>query len=303
MATTDLPSWVPDWRSRVSHKAYPLFESICTIVFVNSGGQVLTQFTFFRNFAAAPPTSAAEAENTISGHLLRLPGRRLTRIAAYSRERELALKSYGEMERLRAIGTLHATIRADEQICGINSWLKKTYSQTGQPLRDVYWQTLCAGQYFVSKEDTKSGFEKWFKHIRGMLWLVPTCFLEWPAAMSWFLVWHAIRAALRDSGVWRGSQRPEDIRQSDDYKHFEHAVTISSTGRRMFRTEDGHLGLGPSGIQKGDEVFLIKGCKTPMVLRPTRDPAQWTLVGACYLHGFMEGEGWDEQGCSTICLS
>lgn len=37
--------------------------------------------------------------------------------------------------------------------------------------------------------------------------------------------------------------------------------------RRFFITTDGHLSIGPSGLQAGELIAVIAGCSFPMVLR------------------------------------
>lgn len=39
----------------------------------------------------------------------------------------------------------------------------------------------------------------------------------------------------------------------------------------------------------GDDVFILLGCKVPVILRP-RYSEVYELIGCCYLHGVMDGE-------------
>jgi hypothetical protein len=48
--------------------------------------------------------------------------------------------------------------------------------------------------------------------------------------------------------------------------------------RRLFVTVKGHLGLGPRVMQPKDEVVILYGFKTPMLLRPL-DTGEYQLVG------------------------
>lgn len=70
--------------------------------------------------------------------------------------------------------------------------------------------------------------------------------------------------------------------------------------------------LGPDALQEGDVVVILRGGKTPFLLREVSRgsdddddaaPAgggggSWVLVGECYVHGLMDGEGWvgEEDG-------
>lgn len=76
--------------------------------------------------------------------------------------------------------------------------------------------------------------------------------------------------------------------------------------RRFFVTGDGKFGMGPAEMQEGDEVHVLVGGNCPLVLRRLdnnnkTDEVQYTLVGDCYLHGFMDGEAMhDFESCSKI---
>ncbi|KAI8626049.1 HET-domain-containing protein [Xylariaceae sp. FL1651] len=58
----------------------------------------------------------------------------------------------------------------------------------------------------------------------------------------------------------------------------------------LIRTHDGHLGLSPQGAKEGDIVTVLLGCDRLMLLRPN-SAGRFLVVGPCYVHGFMDGEG------------
>lgn len=63
-------------------------------------------------------------------------------------------------------------------------------------------------------------------------------------------------------------------------------------GKRHFCvTKKGYMGLVPPDSRPGDEIVIILGVRTPMVLR-SLDDCNWkfTLVGECYVHDMMNGE-------------
>ncbi|KAK0704302.1 heterokaryon incompatibility protein-domain-containing protein [Lasiosphaeris hirsuta] len=62
-------------------------------------------------------------------------------------------------------------------------------------------------------------------------------------------------------------------------------------GRRCFVTPKGYFGLGPLTMKPGDEVVILHGLSSPIILRPGQgtQPA-YTYVGEAYCHGFMHGE-------------
>lgn len=59
----------------------------------------------------------------------------------------------------------------------------------------------------------------------------------------------------------------------------------------FFITSKVYMGLGPHGMQEGDQIYLLLGGLLPFVLRPNPDDSTFKLVGICYVHGIMDGEG------------
>ena len=54
-------------------------------------------------------------------------------------------------------------------------------------------------------------------------------------------------------------------------------------------TDDGRFGLANPGAQVGDEVWILKGGRTPFLLR-RGDDGNYQLVGEAFVHGIMFGE-------------
>jgi hypothetical protein len=70
--------------------------------------------------------------------------------------------------------------------------------------------------------------------------------------------------------------------------------------------DDGLFVNAPDAARKGDEVWVVKGGKLPLILRAARSPQsemteaaelhpRFTLVGDCYVHGIMDGEKVPDQ--------
>jgi hypothetical protein len=72
----------------------------------------------------------------------------------------------------------------------------------------------------------------------------------------------------------------------------------ANPSRRFFKTKDGHQGAGPSAFQVGDEVAILEGAETPMILRRssiTMDSnVVYEVVGASYVQGIMDGEAMEK---------
>ncbi|UKZ65385.1 uncharacterized protein TrAtP1_006578 [Trichoderma atroviride] len=59
----------------------------------------------------------------------------------------------------------------------------------------------------------------------------------------------------------------------------------------------GHLGLGPLLMKEGDEIYILPGSRSPLVLRPISSqtysraqPQAYQLVGDCFINGAMDGD-------------
>lgn len=71
--------------------------------------------------------------------------------------------------------------------------------------------------------------------------------------------------------------------------------------RVIIRTVKGYIGLAPETTKKGDTITLLEGGRLPLILR--RNGEHWSIVGDCYIHGLMNGEGYDAGKCHTIWIA
>jgi hypothetical protein len=81
----------------------------------------------------------------------------------------------------------------------------------------------------------------------------------------------------------------ETLRLFNSFAIFEGGGGEIYHGCCFFRTSRGYLGLGTSNIAVGDQVWVIKNCHSPLVLRVANGESHH-LVGGCYLHGQMHDE-------------
>jgi hypothetical protein len=72
--------------------------------------------------------------------------------------------------------------------------------------------------------------------------------------------------------------------------------------RTFVKTEMGYMGLVSGDVQAGDEIWLLEGCRVPVVLRACGNGEDWKVVGDAYVHGVMYGEAFEEKKCRQIAL-
>ncbi|KAJ3544885.1 hypothetical protein NM208_g2790 [Fusarium decemcellulare] len=71
----------------------------------------------------------------------------------------------------------------------------------------------------------------------------------------------------------------------------------ASWGLRLCKTSKGLFAALPKEACIGDSVWIIKGCRLPLVLRPSiSHPGSFDLVGGGYVHGVMNGEALETPG-------
>lgn len=80
---------------------------------------------------------------------------------------------------------------------------------------------------------------------------------------------------------------PDDLHSPT--REFVDIVMNICEARRLYRTENGALGLGPSHLAKGDLITVLFGGPTPFILRK-QDHRKFRIIGETYLCGAMRGE-------------
>ncbi|KAK3681680.1 hypothetical protein B0T22DRAFT_472645 [Podospora appendiculata] len=88
------------------------------------------------------------------------------------------------------------------------------------------------------------------------------------------------------------SEPSQDINAISGWKSFlsRSRDTTSSMGKRLIVTDGGLLGMAPREARKGDVVCVLLGCSIPLVLREVPGEESFTVVGECFVDGYMNGE-------------
>jgi hypothetical protein len=152
---------------------------------------------------------------------------------------------------------------------------------TAEAIQDVFWRTLIANK-FINQTKPPPGFFDSF-----------TTYLEYDRQL--------LSCENQDEYKKESARR---MTEHDIYKREMFDEAIGQVGNRvLFTTADGYAGLGPPGLKKGDRICIILGAATPFIIRENelRDRLRdegvangdgiFVLVGECYIHGLMGGEG------------
>lgn len=101
-----------------------------------------------------------------------------------------------------------------------------------------------------------------------------------------------------------------ELLKRPEWEHYTSNL-FRNIGRRLFVTDTGYVGLGPSHMGVGDAVVIIAGASVPHILRPRDSPLRpegcygnpsscpWSYVGEAYCDGVMDGELADKEGKRT----
>lgn len=98
----------------------------------------------------------------------------------------------------------------------------------------------------------------------------------------------------------------------------EHAMSLISpfleaterligSGRWLFMTKTGRLGVANKSAAVGDQICVVPGCYMPIIIRiepgkPKGDYPSGTTHGGAYLHGYMSGKAMDDLNAERLNL-
>ncbi|KAF4338327.1 triacylglycerol lipase II precursor [Fusarium beomiforme] len=72
---------------------------------------------------------------------------------------------------------------------------------------------------------------------------------------------------------------------------------FQTRGMRFYKTAKGLFALLHPEVRVGDSVWVLKGCRLPVVLRPSLShPGSFEFVGGGYVYGIMNGETLEDPG-------
>ncbi|CAJ0551442.1 Ff.00g113720.m01.CDS01 [Fusarium sp. VM40] len=288
--TPGLPSWVPDFPAVLYNSVHgPQFRSIGT---VNSSNHI--------------PHAPNQRTFIITENILKVFGFRLGTI------QKIGEKYLDHLQgRLSMLGDI--LLSMDE-----------CYPYTKQPADEVLWRTLIWDTDFTNRpskmiwledfqmailhevaralrfkfaeaESAAAGEALVLDSIRGMAYLDEIA-ARFPSSIfpSTKLV-KALCVSLdlikQQSDVFDQEelQRLKEPRSKHDMPP-DNIMASTWINHRAILTDTGYLGMGFDSAQVGDEVWIISGCPTPLVVRSIGERDEYFLIGETYVHGAMEGE-------------
>jgi hypothetical protein len=137
--------------------------------------------------------------------------------------------------------------------------LKSGLYQTEHDLKDAICRTLIADQELV-----KEGY--WSR-----------------ASSSTPRIYEFLHLLMKERKLLRES----DLQ--DAATRYASSVEMATSGRRLFISSKGYIGLGPPHLRKGDIIVIFLGAELPCLVRYQKDFG-FEFVGEVYVHGIMDGE-------------
>jgi hypothetical protein len=289
-----LPSWVPDWSVSTGWVPHGSV-STGTVLRRSTGAQTISLVNTEEDgacvsnpFCAAGSTSFFP-RNDPSSKVLMVEGHRFDNATAA----HAALNGVYLAGSITEVGRTAAGVFRSlnvltqwEDLVGLRSAesLSKKYVN-GEDLVDAFFQTLMMGNISPTenKQDLRKEYLAWSKSHRPapLLQKFKLEFLQAPISAARILTNSVIRKPTQTSFA---SRVPRTV------------------CRRLIFTEGGYIGLASGNVQIGDQIWLLKGLRTPIVLRAKGGEDGWRVVGDAYVHGIMYGEGFDGEKCELIAL-
>lgn len=275
-----LPCWVPDWSQHAA---------------VNS--------LLGLEFPCARPTSTTlmskwQPVYRKDGLQLLLEGYRVDEIT-----KSILVKS--EVDDQPADMATHGILYRDKRLRALDRILKTTSKRphvTDDPMMVVAMVTLCGGIYEDGYAMAERRYHKHRQTRRLPSWLSILCRIAFPTL---YRILHAQRLAWLDRFMLKqvGALDVNEQGETSLWPDVEFSTYDRSFGRQLFRTKGGYVGLGPPLAKVGDQIYLCKGGRLPLVLRRRGGGGSWELMGDCYIAGMVKGELWDEGKCGPVWIA
>jgi len=110
-----------------------------------------------------------------------------------------------------------------------------------------------------------------------------------------------------DTSLLSDAESEKVLAKRDETRRVKDLIENTTVNRVFCVTKKGYMGLVPYRSKEVDLIVVLFGGHTPFILREqesdilsfSENERRWQLIGECYVHGFMDGEGLnglDKQG-------
>ena len=284
-----LPSWVPDYSEP------PKWHSLTRLGSRLNGVNADLSDIFTKTdplYDASLARSAPRAPRSICDRTLLVEGALFERIVDCTIPVDSIPSIINELEENNHSPRCKHMLRFFGIICPPDG----VYAQTQEPVDEALWRTMianCSNNTYPAEAEIGEVFKAFMAYASVLIYsnyetttdVMTMCFsLVGPIMKRLFAADDADSMAeqvthyLNDSRFGQGERFLSLLRHGPGF------------GRCIYLTENGHLGLGPTGLRHGDAIWLLRGARVPFVLRENAEEEGYNLLGETYVHGFMHGE-------------
>ncbi|KAL8793019.1 MAG: hypothetical protein Q9195_004423 [Heterodermia aff. obscurata] len=250
-----LPSWVPDWSTRIS--SVPCLEFFEGIDKYSVGGHI--------------PTSINASQSTNGAELLSIKGRKITSLKTlvyrYSTalRKEFRYKHYPHRSTCQKIGDWYFYIAL--------GWFFECWENepTERPEMTIE-QSFLATCWSITPANC--GIKRFWETI----------------ACAFTNAKRKEAVEFKDQLMkYARESRQHDVKDSVQTS-FLHNIDSWTRVRKFCVTLNGMIGWVPIEAREEDVVCVFDGARLPYVLRRTAEEGIYVMIGHCFLHGIMFGE-------------
>jgi hypothetical protein len=256
-----IPSWVPDWR-QVGRYGFQVFPINYGFNFNATAGMQMSALAGFDPGVHAPSLQLDGHYVATITDVMKLP----------------ATRKLDEWDRHRVTNP-SAWLESIRQFTGLGS-------KSG-PSEDYVWRTILRNYQELQwkfKRDVKIMNEDVLHLIRQLFRREPVQHEALSEDQLYF-----IRNASIHPGIMSEIDSTEDQVQAVE-KRWGRIWSSTNRERTLFKTDKLMLGLGHESVRAGDVVALLRGNKTPIILRRRGFTNDYTYRGDAYVDGIMYGE-------------